>query len=238
MSGSNRRRALQMMGWGMALPAWGLPVRLAASSRKVTFPTGTLTLRRSLERGLGENAAIVVHREWNCRFLPDDGGAVIDGRQVWVDVEAPAPLAALAKVEREREVTGLFPMSLGRDGRITAWSGREAGLEAALNEARDFMERHIPSPSEAEDAKRYLATMSQTAAAAVSQVPRDLFYPQTGERHMQRTIELPGGGQGSYEVTISASARQQDGLLENSERRIVTKLGNSHRTSRERWSIA
>lgn len=237
MSGSSRRRALEIMGWAMAMPALSLPVRLAAAA-KVQFPAGSFVLRRRLERGLGDGAAVVVTRDWECGFRPQGEGALIEARQIAVEVDAPPMLAALADVERRREVTGLFPMTLDGRGRIAGWSEGQAGLEAALQAAKSFMERHLPAPSDARDAKRYLAAMSQTAAAAVSQVPRDLFFPQTGERSAQRALELPGGGEGRYEVTIRASAREADGLLEMSERQIVTHLGDSQRASRERWSIS
>lgn len=238
MTQTSRRDVLHAIGWGVALPALALPVRLAASEGRVSFPDSPITLTRELERSLGGGAAVTVARTWECRFNPMSGGATIDARQIEVSVEAPPALAALAKIERSREVTCLFPMELDMSGAIVGWADGDTDLQRAVEEAARAIDLKALEQSAETDAKRYVAEIGKKAAALVSQVPRDLFFPQTGERSELRTLDLPGGGKGSYEVTISATARASDGLLDKSERRIVTRVGGSERVSRETWSAS
>ena len=238
MTQPNRRNVLQAFAWSVALSALGMPVGLSASGRSVSFPTRPILLKRVLERGLGGGASLVVTREWECRFLGRGRGARIEARQVDVGVRAPAALAALAEVERRREVTGLFPMTLDPAGAIVGWPEGEASVKLAVARAARLIEESAAAPAEANDAQRRLAEIGKTAASLVSQVPRDLFFPRTGSRTERRKLNLAGGLEGTYEVTISATARNGSGLLQRSERRIVTRIGDSARVSRESWSIA
>jgi hypothetical protein len=229
---------LNAIGWGLVLPALALPVRLAAKQQIRVFPAGPIRLRRELERGLGGGASLIVTRDWECRFFANREGARIEGRQVDVSVMAPPALAALAEIERKREVSGLFPLKLDRGGAIVGWPSGEANVARAVERAAREIDKKAVEQSAQADAKRYVAEIGRTAAELVSQVPRDLFYPQTGKRTETRSLDLPGGEKGSYEITIFAKSRRSDGLLETSERRIVTRIGGSARVSRETWTIA
>lgn len=238
VTGRSRRHVLNTIGWGLALPALALPASLSAKAGPVTFPTGRIRLRRTLERGLGDGKAVIVTREWDCRFVRLSTGAKIDGQQVAVSVETPPALTALADIERKREVAGLFPMELDRSGAIVGWSDENASIAQAVAQASREIDRKAMQQAAEADVKRYLAELGKTAASLVSQVPRDLFFPAPGKRSESRKLALPGGGTGTYEVTISASARTSDGLLAQSERRIVTRIADSTRVSRETWSVA
>lgn len=220
------------------MPALALPASLSAKAGAVSFPTDRIRLRRTLERGLGDGKAVIVTREWDCRFVRLSTGARIDGQQVAVSVDTPKALAALADIERKREVSGLFPMELDRSGAIVGWSDQNANIAQAVAQASREIDRKAMEQSAQADVRRYLAELGKTAASLVSQVPRDLFFPAPGKRSESRKLALPGGGTGTYEVTISASARTSDGLLAQSERRIVTRIGGSTRVSRETWSVA
>lgn len=238
MGNSNRRSVLAALGASFALAGLATPVRLVARQRRISFPQEPLTLRRTLERELGRGAAIVVTRDWQVSFTPSAVGAKVEARQIACTVETPPVLAALAKVERERKVTGLFPMELDKDGQIAA-SGRSqgAGIEAAIEAASRTIAESAVDRSQLRDAKAYLATIGNTAAELVSQVPRDLFFPETGSRTQTRELDLPEGLKGTYEITVSAQACRELGLLLQSERRIVTRIGDTARTAREQWSI-
>lgn len=226
------------IGWGMALPLLGLPVGLSARNRSASFPSAPIRLTRILERGLGDGKALIVTRVWECRFSRVATGARIEARQVDVDVVAPPVLSALADFEAKREVTGLFPMSLDESGLIVDWSGQETSVDRAVDLARRELAHGQLTASEKQNAARYIAEMGRIAAELVSKVPRDLFFPETGTREEQRELELPGGSKGRYELTIAASAQGSGGLLKQSERRIVTRIGQSSRVSRETWSVA
>ena len=223
--------------WGMGLSALALPVGGSAKASAVAFPEGRFRLRRVLERGLGGGGAIIVTRDWGCRFTKLASGAQLDAQQIGGDVKAPPVLAALADIERKREVSGLFPMRLDRSGTIVDWADGSTSIANAVAQASRVIDRKALEQAAETDAKRYLAEIGKTAASLVSQVPRDLFFPEAGKRSESRKLALPGGGSGSYEVTISARARVSSGLLIESERRIVTRIGDSARVSRETWSI-
>ncbi|QZD90839.1 hypothetical protein K3148_05495 [Qipengyuania aurantiaca] len=236
MTYTTRRAALQALAWCSASLGFGLPTVTAARAA-VAFPKGPVRLRRELVRGLGDGAAIVVTRDWECRFILTARGARVEGRQVAVDVEAPAPLAALAEIERKREVTGLFPLEIDTRGLIVDWPEVSGDIAQAVRQAAIAMDRKAAEQDAGADAKRYLAEIGKTAATLVSQVPRDLFFPQTGELYEQRDLPLAGGVKGSYEVTMLASTKPGRALLDHSERRIVTRVGDSSRVSRESWTI-
>ena len=235
---SNRRSVIAAMGAGIALSGLGMPVRLAAKSGLVSFPSEPFILRRTLQRELGAGAALVVTRDWSGRFERRAAGARVAATQIACTVETPPVLAALAKVERERVVTGLFPMELGADGQIATWAQSQAtGIEAALEAAERAIAGSTLDRGERRDARAYLASIGQTAADLVSQVPRDLFFPETGSRTETRQLKLPEGLTGSYEITVSAAASGPSGFLAHSERRIVTRIADSSRIALERWSI-
>ena len=237
MATSDRRNIIAAIGSSLALAGLGTSVRLSAGTRTVRYPERAVRLQRVLERGLGQDASLVVTRIWECRFVATQEGAAIEAHQVFVDVAAPPPLAALARIEQQRESTGLFPMRLDNRGEIIGWTGRTIDLDGAIAQARMAIERKGLSEASEAQAKRYVAELGKTAAAIVSQIPRDLFYPEMGQRHEERALALPAGGTGSYELTITASADPVTGFLERSERRIVTRVGDSVRTSSETWSI-
>lgn len=236
MKDTTRRAALQALAWCTASLGFGLPA-VAAPRAAVAFPQIPVRLRRELVRGLGDGAAIVVKRDWECRFIHTASGARVEATQVAVNVEAPAPLAALAEIERKREVTGLFPLEIDTRGIIVDWPDASGDMAQAVRQATLAMDRKAAEQEADADAKRYLAEIGKTAATLVSQVPRDLFFPQTGELYEQRDLPLAGGVKGSYEVTMLASTKPGGALLDHSERRIVTRVGDSSRVSRESWTI-
>ena len=195
-------------------------------------------MRRRLHRELGGGEAIEVVRQWRCLFLERDGGALVRADQTGCEVSAPKQLASFAKMERERKVTGLFPMTLRGDGLIADWpAAKPVGIASAVDTAaRQLQAIKLPA-GERDAAKRYFAEIGKTSAEFVSQVPRDLFFPEIGRRSQSRKLQMPDGQTGSYELTIEARASASSGLLSHCERRIVTRVGESSRTSLERWSI-
>lgn len=217
---------------------FSIPTQLAARSRKVEFPTHPVILRRELEREFGEGVAIRIVREWQCSFARKSGGASVIAQQIRCDVDAPPSFSALADIERKREVTGLFPMQLSAEGLIASWAeGAPIGIASAVSEAGKRIENSTLKSNEKAEAHRYFADIGRTTAELVSQVPRDLFYPEEGAHTQTRKLDLPGGMEGVYEITIEAKTHPRTGLLDYSERRIVTRIHGSSRMARERWSL-
>lgn len=235
---TDRRSVVLALAATSTLPLLALPTRLAARTHGVTFPVGKVTLERELERELGGGAIIKVLRRWDCRFETHAKGASVHAKQIACVVDAPPALASFAKMEREREVTGLFPMALGPDGMISNWGQAEpVGIAPALRHASARLSEARLADREVRDARQFVAQIGQTAAHLVSQVPRDLFFPEDGKRSESKTLALPDGGEGSFEIIIAARTSGLGGFLKTSERRIITRIGDSARTASERWSV-
>lgn len=238
MRDSNRRTVIGAIAVALALPLLGTPPAVRARAARIAFPTRPIRLTRELRRDLGGNDRLTVVRSWDCSFESHGEGARVSARQVDVEVSAPLALARMAEIERDRAVTGLFPMELDRSGLITGWpDDRAQGIEPAVTRALQSLASLDLSEDDAADARRYLSAIGRTAAAIVSQVPRDLFFPETGRSSENRAVTLPDGTPGSYEVTIEARVDPVSGFLRSSERRIVTRIDTSERTASERWSI-
>ena len=238
MTARDRRSALAALAAASGACLLGLPNALAARTTAVSFPDGPALLRRTLKRELGGGEALTILREWQVSFQPQDAGAAVTGHQQRCEVDAPPELSALARIERERVVTGLFPLHLGHDGLIADWAdSAPKGIAPAVEEASRSISRAAMKQTSKKDAARYFAEIGRTAAELVSQVPRDLFYPEIGRSTKTRKLDLSGGLVGTYEVTVSATARPRDGLLDSSERRIVTRIGDSARVASERWTL-
>ena len=238
MKSSDRRSLLAGLAATAGLPLLALPVRAAAGERRIAFPAAAVTLRREVERDLGANASLSVVRQWRCEFKRNESGAYVYGEQTGCKVRVPDHLEALGRIEHARKVTGLFPMSLDRRGLIASWGdGEPVGIAAAIQEARRHIGQLQLQGGQETDARTYFAEIGRKAAHFVSSVPRDLFFPEAGMRSEIRSVELPGGQQGTYEVTVDAATRGRDGLLSFSERRIVTRIGDTSRLARERWTL-
>lgn len=240
MTPTDRRTALQTIAFAALAPmgAFGLAGEAAFAAAPLTVPAGPMMLRRTIERALGETAMLSVRRAWECRFVRTSGGIRIDGRQVEVAVDAPPSLAAMARIEREREVTGLFPANLDQAGRLV-----EAGLSARPEDLRDAIDAALAMVSGSAiaadakvDARQFLARLGKTAAELVSRVQADLFYPVEGDHNLVRDLPLSEGASGTIEVEWSARARPT-GVLEFAEKRIVTRVEGSARLARERWEL-
>lgn len=216
-----------------------LPAPLAAASRaRPAFPSATLVLERTLDRHLADNALIRVTRCWSCTFQALGAGAVVDASQISAKVDAPPSLAAFARMEEARDASAIFPVQLDRSGLIVGWD-EETGpdIGTAVARAMDVIEAAVANPGERQEARSFISSIGNAASGLVSQVPRDLFYPATGQSVETQPVTLAGGLQGSFEVAIAASADPQTGLLRQSERRVTTRIGDSSCETREAWRI-
>ena len=238
MADSSRRSVIRAFGALAAMPLLSVAGAASAAVRPIRFPTGLVDLTRVLERDLADGATIRVVRRWECEFGSFGAGARVNARQIASKVEAPAALAAFARIEEQREVTGLFPVELDRNGIMVGWTdGQPDSIQGAIDRAIGAIEAAVPPAEELSSAREFLSSLGAAAASVVSQVPRDLFFPEAGERAETRPMTLPGGVPASYEVAIESAASLVSGLLEHTERRVVTHIGESSRTTLERWEI-
>lgn len=122
---------------------------------------------------------------------------------------------------------------------MVGWTdARPDTMKDAIDRAMGTIEAAILPTDEVLGAREFLSSLGAAAASVVSQVPRDLFFPEPGERTEIRPMILPGGVSTRFEVAIENAADPLSGLLEHSERRVVTHMGDSSRTTLERWEIA
>lgn len=235
-----RRTAAVRIARFALLPAaaLGMPVAAVRASAAGSNPVGSYRLTRSLTRTLSDGATIVVIRSWAIRIGRAPDGFTVEGHQLSAEVNAPPVLAALAAIERSRDASELFPITLDAHGMILHTGDVSAGplLARSIDTAKALF-GSLPARAGREDARSFAANLVRISAAAVSEVPRDLFFPQPGTQTVRRTIALPDGSEGAIIVTASASVAGPGGLLAASERRVVTVLEGSERMASERWEL-
>jgi hypothetical protein len=216
--------------------AWQAP--LAATTQLRPAPQGAFRLTRVLRRGLADGAAIIVTRQWQVSFAPQGRGLVVAGSQLSAEVAAPPALAALAALEQRRQPASLFPLVLDGGGRIAlaAGNGDDAALSTAVATARRLIGAKAGA-ARAVEASAFLNELTQTAAALVSRLPDDLFFPDPEPLTRSEAIALPEGGTGLIEIARVAE-RAAGGLLRTCQRVVTTRIAEDSRTATETWSLA
>ncbi|RDC61182.1 hypothetical protein HME9302_02401 [Alteripontixanthobacter maritimus] len=250
----DRRAILQRLGWGTVLAAGatgiGGPAYAATGllqSNPVFDPPDTdLVLRRVLSRPLANpnpaarQEAIIVSRDWRIRFHRQERAYIVSGAQSAVNVDTPSSLAWLADKERARIADTQFPLALDAVGLIgdAGYPSEQHVLNDAIRETRALLETASPPRPEVEAVRNYLVMLAANGAQLLSRWPRDLFAPQRLQWRDARTIALPGGSEGTVEVTFDAETDSQTGMMARASRQVVTSIGTSHRTTSENWSLS
>ncbi|MDJ0641574.1 MAG: hypothetical protein QNJ15_02045 [Erythrobacter sp.] len=238
MSGITRRAAL---GGAMATALIGYATAPAAlrAAQAINIPKRPMRLLRRLERGMRGGALITVEREWRIEFNVQGSGFAIVGEQVSAKVDAPTHLAPLADLERSRSTAGMFPILLVSNGSIAATGDftKPHDVATALKTAKMMIaERSIPSRAKSQQLQ-YLTSLQSAGASFLNRLPPDLFFPTSEPFHSIRPVSLPDGLVGEFEVTYRAQPFLGYGWLKRAERRVLTRVGNSERQSRETWSM-
>ena len=236
-----RRRALGTMAMVTCLPfASGLIAPAAARARHVpAAPAIPFVLKRSVVRGLSDGNEIAITREWSCRFEATEAGQRITGRQISVEVLTPPILETLAKLERQRASDDMFPIALDQSGLIVRQPDKPAGNEMgeAVRECLRLYRVVRADEQTIASARLFLTEIHNKAAAEVSRIPRDLFYPRTGEHREERALPLPDGTRGRIEIVVTADTEAETGLLQRHSRAVLTHANGSLRRSLESWEL-
>lgn len=241
MTTPRRHRAL------LAGAAAMLPLALLSSQavgaepakRGFAPPRTSFILTRELRRPLPDGKEVVTRRSYEISILPDGTGYRVEGTLVGTEVEAPPALRALAEIERRRQDAGLFPMQLDAQGQIVAVDtvpDRTAAGQATETVGVWLAKAGLSGPDR-EVAQSFLNQLKGGLAGGRTLWPRDLFHPAAGERSETSDFQLPDGDKGSVTVATAASARPDNGLLDRVERTVVTRMGDSERTTREIWQL-
>ncbi len=244
MTEPSRRRAMSIFaGLGCSITLGAVPAAVFAQSSKA-LPSGPMRLTRLLERTLRGGAMLSVNRGWQVEFSRRANGntteIVIDGVQVGVNVSAPTALSSLATIEEGRSTDSMWPIRLTDAGTIvSAGSGATSeDIEAAIAQARAMIAaRPIPA-SQIESQQQYLREMQRAGSSLLERLPSDLFFPFERPLHSLRSMELPSGLIGEFEVTYDARSSALGGWLQHAEREIVTRIGQSEQRAKEQWTLA
>lgn len=235
----DRRMILRSIGATLAAGSGlALAARARAVSASIVVPQRSFVLRRELERGLAHGDSLLVVREWRARFEQSERGTLVEGSQVSCTVDAPAVLEPIAAIERDRIEAGPFPARLDMNGRIIddRSVARGAGAGDAVQAAFAVLERLGTPNAEMREAREYLGRLAEASGRIISAIPPDLFFPVVGEASERRELALPDGTMGEVSVKIAVRAGA-GGLLESFDRRIVTRIGDDTRNSRETWRL-
>ena len=198
-----------------------------------------MRLTRRIERQLRDGKVLTVTRSWEVRFSSQGRGITLMGQQTGASVDAPAELAPLAEIERDRSTDGMWPILLSETGLIVAAGNytREEDLALAVRRAEAMIARRGDGADARARHGRYLAEMSNASASLFDQLPPDLFFPSGKPHQMVRQVSLPSGETGEFSVTFEAEADPAKGWLNEAKRIIVTRLGESERRASEIWSM-
>ncbi len=239
MRGITRRGALRGCAAGMLAGYVSAPALLSAA-HGLDVPLRPMRLVRRLERGMRDGAILAVERAWQIEFKSQGSGFAVLGQQVSVTVDAPRQLKSIAEIERSRSTADMFPILLSGNGVIAAAGQytKHQDLAAAVREAETMIaDRSIPAAAKSQQ-MLYLSQLQRTGTTFLKQLPRDLFFPAGEGMRAVRSVELPGGMSGEFEITYDARSKPGRGWLEYAVRRVVTRIGQSQRLSREVWSMS
>ncbi|TNE33923.1 MAG: hypothetical protein EP350_02990 [Alphaproteobacteria bacterium] len=218
----------------------GPPLKAQLSERaQVELPDSTMILSRRIERPLSDGQMIVMTRSWEVRFARSGQGIAVEGRQIQVDVDAPAKLSELAQIERNRSTDGLFPILLSSDGEIVGAGmiNEESEISRAAEVAAKLIEQSSKSDQEKRTALYYLNALQAAGSSVVEALPADLFYPVPGEKRDLRKISLPDGHVGEIELIRTSQLAPGHEWMGSSQRKVVTKVAGTSQESLETWTM-
>jgi len=236
---ADRRAVLRLAGMAVSVALVPAVPAAALSARRFAPPAQPMLYSRRLERELADRARLTVSRSFAVHFVPETTGFRVDGEQVGFEVEAPVSLDALARLERERVETGLFPLELDAEGAIRGvpHTAASAQLDEAVREVAARIEQWDHTPVEREELRAFVNAVHQGAGELVTQLPRDLFAPVDFPREEHRAIALPGGDAGRVAVTFTAERDPATGLMREARREVLTQVSGDLRRTVESWSL-
>ena len=237
----NRRGALARIALLAMLPTLvsGHPAQ-ARGEAAFRPPSGPMIFTRRLRRELGDGAAIEVTRTFEISFLPVPGGYRVEGAQTSAHVSAPPSLGAFARLEEQRQETGMFPLQLDSAGQIVGGpgGGAPADMSATVNEAFAWLGQHPLTASTRAAAQEFVIGLQTVASRITTAVPPDLFTGTAAPLQRTQDLTMPDGQTGKVSVSYNGTPTPGGGLLERAERIVTTDAGGSRLRSIEQWTLA
>jgi hypothetical protein len=241
MASTRRTLLTGLLGFG-ALAGWrggAAPLR-AALVAAVRLPGTSLRLERLLEREVGGGETIRVRRSWEVFFERQGRGTIVTGRQTGAEVSAPPNLAALARIEQQRDTAAMFPLLLGEDGMILSSGDRPAeddAVAAAIRMAEAMIAQQPVPPHERDRNRFYLAQVHAAGSNLLNALPHDLLFPIGMPVERSEAVVLPGGLPGRFALTYYARPHGDAPWLAQAERRVISEVGGLVRTAGEVWHL-
>lgn len=193
-----------------------------------------MRLERLLQRGTGGDAAITVRRSWLVQCGRQGRGIVLTGQQISAEVSAPPHLYAVARIERERDASAMFPLMLSDTGLILTPDDVLAG---ALTAAEALIARQPVPADERERYRLYLAQVHQAGASLLDTLPPDLFFPTSSAVERSQPVALPDGLIGRFTLRYSSEQQPDAPWLKRAERRAMTDVAGFTRAASEVWTL-
>lgn len=243
MNASTRRTVLTMLlGAGVVGGFRGLMAPLqAAPALPLRLPDTPLRLERMLQRGIGEAAAITVRRSWQVQCERQGRGIMITGEQIAAEVSAPPHLDALARIEKQRDTSAMFPLVLTEEGLVLTPGRQPTSPDAvaeALSAAEALIARQPVPEDERERYRLYLAQVHQAGTTLLDTLPPDLFFPAGTPVERSRTVALPGGLTGHFMLRYTAESQADAPWLKRAERSALTEVAGLSRSASEVWTLS
>ncbi|MCP5395729.1 MAG: hypothetical protein H6918_03160 [Sphingomonadaceae bacterium] len=242
MNPFDRRRALQLAVGFLAAPTlFARPAQagMRSNGQQLPIPLEPMVLTRTLERELVDGNMLAVTRSWQLGFQPAAGGVRVSGKQLSATVSAPDSLAPLARLEQQRIDGSRFPMWLDGLGMIqgTDPAPRSDMLEQALQIAVQRIREAEMPPRQTQAAQDMLVHITRSAGQMLGNMAPDFFFPRQLAWAEERELDLPGGLRGSVEVQFRALQCDDSPMLRQSNREIVTRIGETARKASESWEL-
>ena len=240
---ADRRRTLEVLIAAAVAPIFATRLSLAQdiAGGLIAPPAGTMQYTRTIARDLRDGQEIRCTRIFDVEFRRFDHGYMLHGAQRSARVEAPAPLAGLARLEEQRDESGLFPLALDALGRLLSHASDLQRMDE-VSEALELAVAAIADqPSDRIDGQQraiLLGALHNASQGMTAHMPVDLFAPDTGQRHLTRAIPLPGGEEGVVETVFAGLRNLDTGLLDEATRTIVTRIGEDSRRTVETWALS
>jgi hypothetical protein len=241
MASTRRTLLTSLLGLGMLTGLrGGAGPLIAAAITPPRLPETSLRLERVLEREVGAGALIRVRRSWEVFFERLGRGISVTGRQTGAEVSAPPNLAALARIEQQRDTSAMFPLLLGEDGMILSSGGTpedDNSVAAAMRMAETMIARQ-PVPEAERDRNRfYLAQVHAAGSNLLDTFPSDLLFPLGLPVEQSEAVTLPDGLIGRFTLSYHARPQGDAPWLAFAERRVQSEVGGLVRRASETWTL-
>lgn len=238
---THRREALRLAMAAALAPTLCAARLSAATPHRLIAPPGTpMRYSRTVARDLADGRQVIVARDFAVSFRRVPEGFMIDGQQVGVRVEAPESLAAFARIEQARDESAIFPIALDPFGQILSSNlAVPAGqaVQQAIEEAQARLTGQPINADERDQLSRFVAALHLASQRIIAHLPVDLFAPAETSRRDERRIALPGGVEGKVETIYDCQRDSGTGLMRAANRKVLTIVADSSRSTRESWSL-